>query len=279
MSIETVNHHIIVERINDTIIPEFSIVVPVYNQETIISKNLQAIVDYTIGLFELIIIIDCCSDNSEKIILDWIKTNDIQIRIVKSIIPLFETSADNIGFRMSRGEYCLEIQADMEMTEKGYNNILKQGFQYTNVIGISGRCCHMLNQHKLIGRGGESINKPYDINLRQDLLYVNETVNRGPLLLDRKKLMEINYLDEENFYLDDSDHDLFTRAWAQKGWICGYIPIHFNSPLEHGSTRKPRDAINSYYLQERRKKSNGGFLKKFMINYIAREPSILPLKI
>jgi|UniRef100_A0A6C0BJ06 glycosyltransferase involved in cell wall biosynthesis len=279
MSTETINHHIIFERINDTIIPEFSIVVPVYNQEKIISKNLQAIVDYTIGLFELIIIIDCCSDNSEQIILDWVKTNDIQIRIAKSIIPLFETSADNIGFRMSRGGYCLEIQADMEMTEKGYNNILKRGFQYTNVIGVSGRCCHMLNEHKLIGRGGESINRPYDKKLRQDLLYVNETVNRGPLLLDRKKLMEMNYLDEENFYLDNSDHDLFTRAWAQKGWICGYIPIDFNAPLENGSTRKPRDAINTYYFQERSKKSNGGFLKKFMMDYIEREPSILQLKI
>ena len=180
---------------------------------------------------------------------------------------------------MSRGKYCLEIQADMEMTEKGYNNVLKRGFQYTNVIGVSGRCCHTLNQHKLIGRGGESINRPYDINLRQDLLYVNETVNRGPLLLDRKKLMEMNYLDEENFYLDNSDHDLFTRAWAQKEWICGYIPIDFKAPLENGSTRKPRDAINNYYLQERNKKSNGGFLKLFMINYIPREPSIFPLKI
>ena len=276
---ETVNHHIIVERIIDTIIPEFSIVMPVYNQENIIIKNLQSIVDYTIGLFELIIIIDCCSDNSEKKIIDWVETNDIQIRIVKSIIPLFETSADNIGFRMSRGKYCLEIQADMEMTEKGYNNVLKRGFQYTNVIGVSGRCCHTLNQHKLIGRGGESINRPYDINLRQDLLYVNETVNRGPLLLDRKKLMEMNYLDEENFYLDNSDHDLFTRAWAQKEWICGYIPIDFKAPLENGSTRKPRDAINNYYLQERNKKSNGGFLKLFMINYIPREPCIFPLKI
>ena len=211
--------------------------------------------------------------------MTWTKTNDIQMRIVKSTIPLFETSADNIGFRMSRGKYCLEIQADMEMTEKGFNNILKRGFQYKNVIGVSGRCCHMLNEKKIIGRGGSDITKPYDRSLKQDILYVNETVNRGPLLLDREKLIEMNYLDEENFYQENSDHDLFTRAWVEKGWICGYIPIDFDAPIENGSTRKPRDSINNYYLQEKRKKCIGGFLKKYRMNYKPRNPFMLPLQV
>jgi len=274
------NHNIIFERIDDNNIPEFSIVVPVYNQENIIVKNLQSIIDYTVGTFELIIIIDSCSDNTEKLIMEWIKkNNNIQTRIAKSIIPLFETSADNVGFRMSRGEYCLEIQAEMEMTEKGFNNILKRGFQYNNVIGVSGRCCHTFNEDKIIGRGGGDITKPYDRSLKQDIFYVNETVNRGPLLLDRKKLMEMDYLDEENFYQENSDHDLFARAWVQKGWICGYIPIDFNSPLESGSTRKPRDPINNYYLQEKRRKCIGGFLKKYMMNYKQRQPYTLSLKL
>lgn len=267
------------KRIYENTIPEFSIIVPVHNQENIIIKNLQAIVEHTEGLFEIIVIIDSCTDNTEKLIVEWVKNNDIQIILIKSDIPLFETSADNIGFRISRGKFCLEIQADMEMTEKGYNNILKRGFQFSNVIGISGRCCHMFNETNIIGRGGEYINRPYDRKLRQDLLYVNETVNRGPLLLDREKLIELDYLDEENFYLDNSDHDLFARAWAKKNWICGYIPIDFNAPLNNGTTRKPRNAINTYYLQERRRKSNGGFLAKFMVNYIPRAPYILQLKV
>lgn len=271
--------HLLFQRIDETIIPEFSIVIPVHNQERVIIKNLQAVLDHTEGLFEIIVIIDSCTDDTEKLIMEWVETNNVQIIVMKSCIPLFETSSDNIGFRMSRGKFCLEIQADMEMTEKGYNNILKRGFQYANVIGISGRCCHMLTGHNLIGRGGEFITRPYDRKLQQNLLYVNETVNRGPLLLDREKLIELNYLDEDNFYLDNSDHDLFARAWAKKGWICGYIPIDFNAPLQDGTTRKPRDAINTYYLQERKKKSNGGFLSTFMLKYSPRMPYILPLKI
>ena len=72
-------------------------------------------------------------------------------------------------------------------------------------------------------------------------------------------------MDEVNYFLDNSDHDLFARAYFYKKWICGYVPMDFNSPLENGCTRKPRDEINEKYYNIKKKLTNNGingFLKK-----------------
>lgn len=159
----------------------------------------------------------------------------------------------------------------MEMVQEGYNETLRRPFEIRNdVLGVSGRCCHDFHCKQVIGKGGSAVEKPLDGTLSPDTFYVNETCNRGPLLLDRAKLSEIGFLDEQNFFLGDSDHDLFARGWGQRQWICGYVPIEFISRLEHGSTRKPRDLLNAQVLAMRKARSKGGFLSIFMRKYTPR---------
>lgn len=263
--------------------PEFSIVMPIYNQSQIIVRNLESIIRHTKGTYELILIIDACSDDSEEKVMEWsskskLSKNCVRITVIKSVTPLFECSADNIGFTFARGKYLLEIQADMTMTEDGYNLLLRRPFEVLhNVVGVSGRCCHGLVNGTGTGRLGVDVERPYDSSLSNKIFYVNETCNRGPLLLDRDKVKTLGYLDEQNFYLDNSEHDLFARAWAQKRWICGYVPIHFDSPLVEGSTRKPRDALNEKFYTLRKSRSNGGFLNKFLKSCVPRPPCFLSL--
>jgi glycosyltransferase involved in cell wall biosynthesis len=254
-----------------TDVPTFSIVMPIYNQEAIIQTNLSAIVKYTQGTYELLFIVDCCSDSTQAKLMEWIDqqigerrlpTTCYRIAVIVSDTPLFECAADNAGFSIARAPYLLEIQADMEMTEMGYNLLLKRPFEVrSDVIGVSGRCCHGLYGGVMIGRAGVLVETPYDPSLSNRTFYVHETCNRGPLLLDHAKVKELGYLDEQNFYLDNSEHDLFARAGALRRWICGYVPIHFRAPLANGSTRKPRDPINARALAARRARSNGGSIR------------------
>jgi hypothetical protein len=196
---------------------------------------------------------------------------------LKSEIPLFETSADNIGFFCSQGKYCLEIQADMEMTDKGYNMRLLQPFLLdNNIIGISGRCCHDFKCSKGIGKlGADILIKINDLpHVDINSYYIGETCNRGPLLLDREKLITMKYLDEVNYFLDNSDHDLFARAFVEKGWTCGYVPIDFFTLLENGTTRKKRDILNEMYYEKKKfETQNGknGFLFKNINNIPYRD--------
>jgi hypothetical protein len=113
------------------------------------------------------------------------------------------------------------------------------------VIAVSGRCGHNLFRDGGIGKMGLLVEKNInELNLDKNYFYSFETCNRGPLLLDKEKVKELNYLDEEHYRHENSDHDLMLRAFLYKKYICGYVPIDFNAPLINGSTRKNSDQKN-----------------------------------
>lgn len=231
---------------------EYSIVTPVYNQEKIIVNNIKSFIKHTLDNFEIILILDCCSDNTKDKVMAFFSefinrhSNFIKITIIETCEPLFETKCDNIGFKKAEGKYILEIQADMMMTENGYNKHLCKPFKLLdNVIAVSGRCCHNLFSNGGIGKLGRLIETDISkLNVNKDTFYTFytfETCNRGPLLIEKSKLIQLNYLDEEHYYLDNSDHDLMIRVYLSNNYICGYVPIDFYAPLEHGSNRKQKD--------------------------------------
>jgi glycosyltransferase involved in cell wall biosynthesis len=263
---------------------------PIHNQEKIIINTLNGIINNITSDYEIILILDNCIDNTEKIVLNYFENEYkylCELTIIKQDTPLFETACDNIGFKLSKGKYIIEVQADIEIQDKSFEKILsKPCKELKNVIGVSGRCSHnFINCNIGIGKlGNDILKKIEDLPNKVDrnIFYSYETCNRGPLLLDKEKLIELNYLDEKNFCLDNSDHDLFARAYYYKKYICGYIPIEFNTILEHGSTRKPRDKLNIETLNELCIRSNGGFYMIYRnyirINNIEREPIIYKLK-
>ena len=269
----------------------YSVVMPVYNQESILVPNLQSVLECTQGSFELIVILDYCFDNSERNLIAFLETLKppvglVQITVFKNAdLPLFETKCDNIGFRFATGTYCLEIQADMKMVEPGYNlHLVKPFLQHDNVIAVSGRCAHNLFTGEGIGKLGAAVERPLaELGISKDCFYVFETCNRGPLLLDRSKLADLGFLDEENYFLDDSDHDLMARAYLTKGYICGYVPIEFESPLQHGSTRNrnPYQFCKEFQVNQnekmrlRRRFTQG--LEKYRTEWISRQPLVLAL--
>jgi glycosyltransferase involved in cell wall biosynthesis len=273
----------------------YSVIVPVYNQEQIIKKNIESIIKYTGGSFEIIIILDFCNDNTESILINFFDTfkNDnslfSNVRIFKQPnSPIFEASCDNIGFINSKGKYCLEIQADMEMTMNNYNLHLSKPFNLlNNVFAVSGRCAHNLFRDGGIGKLGRTIeNSIEELNINPNIFYVYETCNRGPLLFDKKKLEELNYLDEKNFYQDNSDHDVIFRAYFYKNLISGYVPINFTSPLNDGTTRKKSDDITIKYKLLRNTNSyhksydsslGGSTINKYKDNYKPRKHQIFDI--
>ncbi len=254
---------------------EYSVVVPIFNQETIIEKNIQSIIKNMDSNFEFIVILDNCVDNTKDIVLDYFKNNTFdniaKVVVVEQTTPVFETTCDNIGFVLSSGKYIVEIQADMEMIEYGFNSNLARGLQqYDDIIGVSGRCTHVFGNCIGVGKLGELISEPIaSLNppLDRNVLYMYGTCNRGPLILDRDKLKHMKYLDEQNYFLDNSDHDLFARAYSEKNWNCGYIPIDFNCPMQHGSTRKPLldevRELNQHFLSLKSERSGNGFVDTF----------------
>lgn len=267
-----------------------SIVIPIHNQEQIIQTVLDSVLEMTVGTYELILILDGCTDRSPQIVANWIETTPkptglVEVRIVINEKGLFETSCDNQGFRLAKGEYIMEIQADMKILTFGYNVLLTSPLkQYSDLIAVSGRCCHRLNQSPgtNIGKLGAKVEAPHEVLHSFEnygKVFLSHTVNRGPIAFRASMLRELNYLDEEHYVLENDEHDLFARAWVLKQWRCGFVPIEVYSPLHWGSTRKIRPPEVQAYLDERRKKQSGGFLSMHRQNIVFPDAEVRPFKV
>lgn len=71
-----------------------------------------------------------------------------------------------------------------------------------------------------VGRLGDFIDLPSNRPDR-DLLYLGQTVMRGPLALRRSHFEELEGFDTARFFLGDDDHDLKLRAWHRRGVAAG----------------------------------------------------------
>lgn len=143
------------------------------------------------GNFELIIILDGCIHETEIILMrllaDAGPQNLTRSILIKQATPVFETTYDNIGFLSASGPYILKIQADMEMTEYGFNTNLARGIKdYGGIIAISGRCTHVFGSPIGIGKLGELIEEPLNPGIDRNCVHLHGTFNRGLLLIDKR---------------------------------------------------------------------------------------------
>jgi glycosyltransferase involved in cell wall biosynthesis len=117
-----------------------SVVIPLYNKESIIKKTVESVLMQSYENFELIIVDDGSTDKS---LVNVLSIQDPRIRIEKKINGGV-SSARNLGLKLARGDYILLLDADDTLypysIEKLVNNALKYnkpdiicgGFSITN---------------------------------------------------------------------------------------------------------------------------------------------------
>jgi glycosyltransferase involved in cell wall biosynthesis len=84
--------------------PAVSIVLPTYNGSRYLAGSLQSCLEQTYTDFELIIVDDCSTDDTPKIIADF-AARDPRIRASRNETNLRLPKSLNAGFAMSRGRY------------------------------------------------------------------------------------------------------------------------------------------------------------------------------
>lgn len=88
-----------------------SIVMPAYNAEKYISKSIESVLNQTYKNFELIIVNDCSIDNTEKIILNY-KKSEKRIVYIKSEVNKGVGESRNVGVQNSIGNWIAFIDSD-----------------------------------------------------------------------------------------------------------------------------------------------------------------------
>lgn len=90
----------------------FSIIIPVYNTEKYIKKCLESVQNQTCKDYEVIIINDGSTDNSENIIKEWAEKNTQIEKCIKTYKNTGLSEARNRGVKLSKGEYIFFLDSD-----------------------------------------------------------------------------------------------------------------------------------------------------------------------
>jgi len=227
-----------------------SLILTVHNKDWLIDRVIDGIKTHTIGNYELIVVFDGCTDNSEEVTMNALKGSGIDYTVVHTP-DVFETKANNAGIKKATGNYIIIIQDDMVIEEPGWNRRMQKPFnKFDDVFAVTARTAHnyVLNPNSVhLGMEENLDNCWCDIlqscdeadssNIPRDTFAVRSTVNRGPLMIDLEDLKKMNYFDEAYVPQDMDDHDLMYRVHKELGKVCGCYWIKFRSDTEWGGTR------------------------------------------
>lgn len=89
-----------------------SVIMPVYNAERFLNQSIQSVISQTYQCWELLIIDDCSSDNSARLIQQFNKI-DKRIKYLKTEKPSGSpTQPRNIGIEKAQGRYIAFLDSD-----------------------------------------------------------------------------------------------------------------------------------------------------------------------
>ncbi|WP_346677473.1 MULTISPECIES: glycosyltransferase family 2 protein [Thomasclavelia] len=97
-----------------------SIIVPTYNRGHVIKRTIDNLLNQTIDDFEIIIVDDCSTDDTQHIIKNY---NDIRIRYYKNTVNMGACYSRNRGIKLSHGDY-IAFQDSDDLWDK--NKLKKQ---------------------------------------------------------------------------------------------------------------------------------------------------------
>jgi glycosyltransferase involved in cell wall biosynthesis len=228
-----------------------SIILTVHNKDWLVDQVIQGILTNTQGNYELIVVLDGCSDQSQDVTIKTLSQNPAVKTTIIHAPDVFETRANNMGLKIATGDQVIIVQDDQIVAEPGWNlRMLKPLQQFSDVFAVSANCAHnwMINPHSQdlhLDHDPDDhmsdicidCDHAYRDNVGRDLFAIRNTVNRGPLMIDHLVLEKLNYLDEQFAPQDMDDHDLTHRAYKMMGKLCGFYDVRFVCEKVWGGTR------------------------------------------
>jgi len=91
--------------------PKVSVIIPTYNQAKFIDKAIESVLKQSYQDFEIIVINDGSTDNTEEIVKNY---SDFRIRYIYQANNVGVSEARNTGIRASQGDYIALLDSDDE---------------------------------------------------------------------------------------------------------------------------------------------------------------------
>jgi glycosyltransferase involved in cell wall biosynthesis len=143
---------VLVRQLGNSFHTEISVVVPMFCREGRVHQVMNHLAVALRLPAEVIIVDDASHDNTMNEVLDWtnsLRPSDTTIRrvvVLRNKWAHFETYCDVVGFEVALSPYLLEMQADMLVTEVGFDQRLVCALQaHSDLLAVSGRGVHLLS--------------------------------------------------------------------------------------------------------------------------------------
>ncbi|MEX1190561.1 MAG: glycosyltransferase family A protein [Brumimicrobium sp.] len=182
---------------------KFSIIVPTYNRAHLIGKTVDSILSQTYKNFELIIVDDGSTDNTEDVIL---KNYPNQVRYYKKQ-NAERAAARNFGTQQALGKYVLWFDSDDIM--------------YPNHLEVANKLLVNKNQPELMALSHHYLNSDNEVISVQVIPEnVNELLYKGNFfacnaVVVRKDIALENLFNEDRDLTASEDYELWLRLGSQ----------------------------------------------------------------
>lgn len=208
-----------------------------HNKENMIESVCHSIINNVSELTEQIIIVfDGCTDKTEQLTKDVLKTFNKKITYVYTD-DVFELKANNAGLKEVLSNYVVLIQDDMIIKEKNFDKRMLSPFeQFSDVFAVTSQTAH---NNRVVNNTLQFTNSAdRRMGFPRELFGVREIANRGPLMYNYTDMVNLNYFDEDFCPSSYDDHDISYRAYEKFGKVSGLYWIDYDSDPSWGTTRQ-----------------------------------------
>ncbi len=221
--------------------PKISVIMPCYNRESYISQAIESILYQTYTDFELIIIDDCSTDNTLKIVASYAK-QDNRIILVKKFKNSGIVEGLNIGLYLARGKYIARMDDDDISLPQRFEKQLKY-MENNSEIAVLGSLFHFIKNDKIIKNNAFNWVKETEPTCQSFILHFFCGMCH-PTAFIRKEFLDKNNL----FYLEDfkysEDYVLWVQILKNGGKIANYPEVLLYYRLHPNRSSITKEALS-----------------------------------
>jgi len=257
--------------------PLITIIIPTYNRADLIGEAIGSVLVQTYSNWELLVIDDASTDETETVVADYIKKDSDgtnRISYIKNVANLGISKTRNRGLREARGEYIAmldsdDVWLDREKLAKQIEAFQKNPSTGAKPLGIVGTWITFIDESgKPVKNGKQNASfAQSDADIRRTFLYKNHIMQSSVLFL-KKAALDAGGYDETMATMED--HDLWLNIGTR--YAIETLPIYATGYRIHAGSvsksRRLRVACDEMTVIRRWKKSYPGFIRGMMKGYV-----------
>jgi glycosyltransferase involved in cell wall biosynthesis len=233
--------------------PIVSVIMPVYNAESYLSKSIESILCQTFGDFEFIIVNDGSNDSTWEVIQSYACKDNRIIAINQENIGL--TKSLNRCISMSRGEFIARQDAD----DKSRRDRLEVQLSWMKYDKYD-MCC---SRTWLVSERKKSPGWSYWIPKGILMLKQNPFIH-GTFFMRKDKLIKVGCYNQKYYYAQD--YDLMVR-WKLAGLNIKYLREDLYQTIQmEGSISNVYNQKQEFFKRDIRKKWRKNFIS-YLLSY------------